>query len=145
MNNPNFKLFSIQGHPNSYQHATGEFDYANATGVPMIDIADELELSDIDIDKVSEEKKHVPILTKKGKMIIGAIIVAWGLWYIYKRYQASKEQGNSSQNQNNSSTSNESNNNSSEEGNSNNAVNTEKANQTMSSLTNEDGVVGVEQ
>ena len=62
-----------------------------------VDLAHEEEWPDIVNDctyagRFDPKKKEVPFFTKKGKFIIGIIIVGSALYYIWKKHKASKEQ-----------------------------------------------------
>lgn len=123
--NEGFKYFSLQGHPTAQQ-------YLNAGGVPTNPMGsmitpeeDELIIPDIDIQDVSPKKKQVPIFTKKGKLLIGLIIVGSALYYIWQKHKAKKEMGTQIES---------------------NVVEektaTQKANETVQRLTNENGIEG---
>jgi cytoskeletal protein RodZ len=60
-------------------------DEVVSTDIPLSD-------ADIDIEDVAPKKKEVPFFTKKGKFIIGIIIVGSALYYIWQKHKASKEQ-----------------------------------------------------
>lgn len=125
--NEGFKYFSLSGHPTAQQ-------YMSANGVPTNPMKtmispeeEELVIPDIEIQDVSPKKKQVPVLTKKGKLLIGLIIVGGALYYIWKKHKAKKELANQPEGSQPVA----------EE-----KTATEKTNETVQPLTNENGVEG---
>jgi hypothetical protein len=82
--------FAIQGHPTGVQYMNRMM---GGNGVTTQDVVStDINVPDIDIEDVAPKKKEVPFFTKKGKFIIGAIIVGSALYYIWQKNKASKEQ-----------------------------------------------------
>lgn len=84
--------FSINGHPTGTQYMERMMNSndSNPKDVLVKDI--DISVDDTDIEDVAPIKKEVPFFTKKGKFIIGLIIVGSALYYIWNKHKASKEQ-----------------------------------------------------
>jgi hypothetical protein len=82
--------FAIQGHPTGIQYMNRMMGANGATADEIV--STDIPLAEDDIEDVAPKKKEVPFFTKKGKFIIGAIIVGSALYYIWQKHKASKEQ-----------------------------------------------------
>ena len=85
--------FSLNGHMTAQQYAQR---MSNATGIsesqrkeslPVEDVV----MPDIEIGDVSPKNKKVPLLTKKGKLVIAAIVVIGALYFIWKKHKEGSE------------------------------------------------------
>lgn len=129
--NEGFKYFSLQGHPTAQQYMSANGSQTNPMRTIIATEEEELIIPDIDIQDVSPKKKQVPIFTKKGKLLIGLIIVGSALYYIWKKHRASKGLGTESKPEAKSEGG-------SVENEEKSAV--EQTNQTVQRLTNENGI-----
>ena len=82
--------FAIQGHPTGVQYMNRMMGANGSTTQDVV--STDINVPDIEIDDVDPKKKEVPFFTKKGKFIIGIIIVGSALYYIWQKHKASKEQ-----------------------------------------------------
>jgi len=82
--------FAIQGHPTGVQYMNRMMGANGSTAQSVV--STDIALPDIEIEDVDPKKKEVPFFTKKGKFVIGIIIVGSALYYIWKKHKASKEQ-----------------------------------------------------
>jgi hypothetical protein len=82
--------FAIQGHPTGIQYMNRMMGANGSTAQEIV--STDIALPDIEIEDVDPKKKEVPFFTKKGKFIIGIIIVGSALYYIWQKHKASKEQ-----------------------------------------------------
>lgn len=112
--------FAIQGHSTGVQYMNRMMGANGSTAQEVV--STDIALPDIEIEDVDPKKKEVPFFTKKGKFIIGAIIVGSALYYIWQKHKASKEQATQPQAQ---------------------PTETEKAVAVESAVSNESGTEGV--
>jgi hypothetical protein len=82
--------FAIQGHPTGIQYMNRMMG-ANGVATKEV-VSTDIVLPDIEIEDVAPKKTEVPFFTKKGKFVIGIIIVGSALYYIWQKHKASKEQ-----------------------------------------------------